>query len=335
MPSKRVTNRTRAAAVIISLGASEAAEVYKFLREDEIEALSLEVAKMEALESDELKAIVDEFYGLCLTQKVIAEGGVDYARDILEKAFGSAQAASLMDRVTKSLQTKAFDFVRKSDYKNLLSILQNEHPQTIALILSYARSDQASAIISELPPETRLEVVERIANLDRASPDVISVVEKTLEHRFGSIVSVDLMELGGVPYVAEIMNNVDRSTEKQIFDELSIKDPELSDNIRKLMFVFEDIVFLDDISIQRFLRDVDMKDLAVALKTGNPDVSRVIFQNMSKRSQETIATDIEYLHNVRMRDVEEAQQRIVDTIRRLEEEGELVISKGGKDEVIA
>ena len=333
--SGKLSNKSRAAAVIVTLGTEEAAEVYKYLREEEIEQLSLEVAKMEALPPEELNEIIDDFYGLCVTQKVIAEGGVDYARDVLEKAFGPQQAANLMERVTKSLRTKAFDFIRKADYKNLLSILQNEHPQTIALILSYARAEQASQILAELPPETSIEVVERIANLDRASPDVISVVESTLERKFGSIVSVDLMELGGVPYVAEIMNNVDRSTEKHIFDELGVKDPELAENIRKLMFVFEDIIYLDDISIQRFLRDVDTKDLAVALKAANTEVSRVIFQNMSKRSQETIATDIEYLHNVRMRDVEEAQQRIVDTIRRLEEEGELVISKGGKDEVIA
>ncbi len=332
---KKLAGKARAAAVIVSLGAAEAAEVYKYLREDEIETLSLEVAKLEGLPPDEYKEIIDDFYQLCVTQKVISEGGVDYARDVLEKAFGPQQAASLMERVSKSLRTKAFDFIRKADYKNLLSILSNEHPQTIALILSYARSDQASMIISELPAETRIEVVQRIANLDRASPDVISVVEETLERKFGNIVSVDLMELGGVPYVAEIMNAVDRSTEKQIFDELGMKDPELADNIRKLMFVFEDIVYLDDISIQRFLREVDTKDLAVALKAANADVSRVILGNMSKRSQETVASDIEYLHNVRMRDVEEAQQRIVDTIRRLEEEGELVISKGGKDEVIA
>lgn len=333
--TKKLTSKIRAAAVIVSLGAEEAAEVYKYLREEEIEQLSLEVAKLDSISPEDMKDIIDDFYGLCVTQKVIAEGGVDYARDILEKAFGPQQAANLMERVSKSLRTKAFDFIRKADYKNLLSILSNEHPQTIALILSYARSDQASMIISELPPDVRLDVVERIANLDRASPDVISVVEATLEKKFGNIVSVDLMELGGVPYVAEIMNSVDRSTEKQIFDELGVKDPELAENIRKLMFVFEDITFLDDISIQRFLRDIDTKDLAVALKAGNAEVSRVIFQNMSKRSQETIAGDMEYLHNVRMKDVEEAQQRIVDTIRRLEEEGELVISKGGKDEVIA
>ncbi|MDL2293598.1 flagellar motor switch protein FliG [Ruminococcaceae bacterium OttesenSCG-928-D13] len=332
---RKLTNKTRAAAVIVSLGAEEAAEVYKYLREEEIEQLSLEVAKMEPIPPDELKDIIDDFYGLCVTQKVISEGGVDYARDVLEKAFGPQQAANLMERVSKSLRTKAFDFIRKADYKNLLSILQGEHPQTIALILSYARADQASMIIGELPVETQIDVVQRIANLDRASPDVISVVESTLEKKFGNIVSVDLMELGGVSYVAEIMNTVDRSTEKKIFDELGVKDPELADNIRKLMFIFEDIVYLDDISIQRFLREVDTKDLAVALKAGNQEVSRVIFQNMSKRSQESVASDIEYLHNVRMKDVEEAQQRIVDAIRRLEEEGELVISKGGKDEVIA
>ena len=335
MGGRKMSGKARAAAVIVSLGAEGAAEVYKYLREDEIEMLSLEVAKLNNLPPEEYKEIIDDFYGLCVTQKFISEGGVDYARDVLEKAFGPQQAASLMERVSKSLRTKAFDFVRKADYKNLLSILQGEHPQTIALILSYARADQASMIIGELPPDIRIDVVERIANLDRASPDVINLVEMTLEKKFGNIVSVDLMELGGVPYVAEIMNSVDRSTEKQIFDELGLKDPELAENIRKLMFVFEDITFLDDISIQRFLRDVDTKDLAVALKAANPEVARVIMQNMSKRSQETITSDMEYLHNVRMKDVEEAQQRIVDTIRRLEEEGELVISKGGKDEVIA
>ncbi len=335
MAAGKISNKTRAAAIIVTLGASEAAEVYKYLREDEIEQLSLEVARMEALPPDDLNNIIDDFYGLCVTQKVIAEGGVDYARDVLEKAFGAQQAANLMDRVSKGLRTKAFDFVRKADYKNLLSILQNEHPQTISLILSYAKAEQASQVLAELPPDISIEVVERIANLDRANPDFINLVESTLEKKFGNIVSVDLMELGGVPYVAEIMNTVDRSTEKHIFDELDVKDPELAENIRKLMFVFEDIIHLDDISIQRFLREIDTKDLTVALKSTTPDVSRVIFQNMSKRSQETIATDIEYLHNVRMKDVEEAQQRIVDAIRRLEEEGELVISKGGKDEVIA
>lgn len=333
--AQEYSNLQKAAAVMIALGSREAAEVYKHLREDEIEQLTVEIAKISRLPSDEMKAIVDDFYGLCLAQKVIAEGGLEFARDVLEKAFGTQQAVSYMERVTKSLKTKSFDFIRKADYKSLLNILQNEHPQTIALILSYARAEQASQVISELSPDLRIEVIERIAKLDRASPEMISIVEKILAKKFGSIISVDLMELGGINHVADIMNNVDRGTEKQIFDELGLKDPELADNVRKLMFVFEDIVFLDDMSIQRFLRDVDSKDLAVALKGTNAEVSAVIFNNMSKRMQESIASDIEFLHNVRMRDVEAAQQRIVDAIRKLEEEGELVISKGGKDDVIA
>ncbi|MFV0498341.1 MAG: flagellar motor switch protein FliG [Candidatus Fimivivens sp.] len=335
MAQQVYTSLQKAAAVMIALGSREAAEVYKHLRDDEVEQLTIEIAKINRLPNEEMKLIVDDFYGLCLAQKVIAEGGIDFAKDVLEKAFGPQQAVSYMDRVTKSLKTKSFDFIRKADYKSLLNILQNEHPQTIALILSYARAEQASKVISEFGPELRIEVIERVAKLDRASPEMINIIEKILIKKFGSIISMDLMELGGVNHVADIMNNVDRSTEKQIFDELGLKDPELADNVRKLMFVFEDIVFLDDMSIQRFLRDVDSKDLAVALKGTNAEVSAVIFNNMSKRMQESIASDIEFLHNVRMRDVEAAQQRIVDSIRKLEEEGELVISKGGKDDVIA
>ncbi len=333
-PRNKPTSAERAAAVVVALGAENASRVYKYLREEEIEQLSFEISKLEKLSSDDMEEIVSDFYGLCVTQKVITEGGVEYARDVLEKAFGTQQAQSLMERVAKSLRTKAFDFIRKADYKNLLSMVQNEHPQMIALILSYARSDQASMIISELPKDKRIDVVERIAKLDRALPEVIRIVEKNLEKKFSSIISVDLMELGGVNYVADIMNHVDRSTEKHIFDELGNKDPMLADEIRKLMFVFEDIIYLDSMSIQRFIRAVDAKDLAVALKATTPDVSEVIFQNMSQRMQESIRSDIQYLHNVRMRDVEEAQQRIVAVIRQLEDEGELVISKGGKDDVI-
>lgn len=332
---KQLTNMKKAAAVVIALGAEEASKVYQYLREDEIEMLSLEVAKMERLEPEEMRDIVNDFYGLCVTQKVIAEGGVEYARDVLEKAFGQQQALSLMERVTKSLRTKAFDFVRKADSKNLLNIIQNEHPQTIALILAYARSEQASEIITELPGDRRIDVIERLANLDRALPEIVRIVELTLEKKFASVVSVDLMELGGINYLADVMNHVDRGTEKHIFDELGVKDPELAENVRKLMFVFEDIVHLDEMSVQRFIRDVDTKDLAISLKGSTDELKEVFFANMSKRMAETVATDIEYLHNVRMKDVEEAQQRIVEIIRKLEEEGELVISKGGKDEVIA
>lgn len=325
----------KAAAVIVALGADHASQVYKCLRDDEIEQLSLEVAKLEQLPQDKMHEIMEDFYNLCVTQKVIAEGGVLYAKDILEKAFGPQMAQDYINRLSKSMQTRAFEFVRKSNYKNLLVMLQNEHPQTIAFVLSYAKAEQASQVIAELPRDTQLDVIERIAQLESVSPNVVQVVEQVLEKRFSSVESVDMTEIGGVNYVADIMNHADRNTEKYIFDELGKRNPELSDDIRKLMFVFEDITELDNLSIQRFLRDVDTRDLAIALKGSNDTVKEVILSNMSKRSQETVLGDIQYLHNVRMRDVEEAQQKIVDVIRRLEDSGEIVIARGGGDEFIA
>lgn len=334
LSKQKLNPMQRAASIIIALGASPASKIYKFLREDEVEQLSLEIAKLDRITPEEMQSTIEDFYGLCVTQKVINEGGILYAKDVLEKAFGSQQAVSFMERVSKSLQTKAFEFVRKADYRNLLMMLQSEHPQTIALVLSYARSDQAAQIIIELPRDKQIDVVERIANLASVSPEIINIVEKTLEKRFANVVSSEQVEVGGVPYVADVINRVDRSTEKFIFEKLGARDPALAEEIRKLMFVFEDIVNLDDFAIQRFIREVDTKDLAVALKASNDEVKEKIFRNMSARMRETIQQDIQYLHNIRMRDVEEAQQRIVETITRLEEEGQLVIAKGEEDAII-
>lgn len=335
MAEQKLTGQQKAAAVMIALGADNASKIYKFLKEDEIEQLTFEIARLSQISSSQIEDVLSSYYQFCLTQKVVTEGGVEYARNILEKAFGSQTATSLLDRITKSLRTKAFEFIRKADYKNLMTIIQTEHPQTIALILSYARADQAAAVIAELPKEIRLEVVERIATMDRTSPDIIKIVEQNLEDKFSSIMSLDFTEFGGVNYIADIMNNMDRANEKYIFDELTRKDAQLCEDIRKRMFVFEDITSLDDMSIQRFLREVDSKDLVFALKGANQEVANCIFRNMSTRSSDAVKSDLEYTHNVRLRDVEEAQQRIVGVIRRLESEGELVIMKGGRDEVIA
>ncbi len=324
------------ALVLATMGADNASEVYKHLSDDEVEAISTELAKMDYRPIETVETVLNEFYELCLTQKVVTEGGVDYAREILEKAFGPEAATSLLNRITKQLKTKSFDFVRRADYKNLLAIVQNEHPQTIALILSYARSDQASAILAELPKEKRVDVVERIARMDRASPEVVKALERTLEKKFASLVTADSMEVGGINYVAEVMNNVDRATEKYIFDELSARDQKLADQIKQKMFVFEDVVNLDSLSVQAFVKEVDPKDLAIAIKGSTQEVAECIFANISSRSRESLQADIEYLHNVRMRDVEEAQQRIVAVIRRLEQEGIVTISHGsGGDEIIA
>jgi flagellar motor switch protein FliG len=325
----------KAALVLSSIGAENASAVFKHFTDEEIERLTLEVAKLDYWPAEQVEGVLNDFYELCLTQKVISEGGVDYAREVLEKAFGSQQANALFDKITKQLKTKAFSFVRKSDYKNLLAIVQNEHPQTIALILSYSRSDQASAILSELSKDVRIDVVERIARMDSASPDVVKSIEETLEKKFASLANMESMEVGGINYIADVMNNVDRATEKFIFDELIQRDPKLAEEIRQKMFVFEDVVFLDSMSIQTFLKECDPKDLAVAIKGSTAEVAEVIYANMSTRMRETTQTDVEYLSNVRMRDVEEAQQRIVAIIRRLEDEGVLEINKGGGDDVIA
>ena len=335
MEGTNLTRAQKAAVVIVSLGSENASNIYKFLHEDEIEQITFEIARLRNLSPEETEFVLNEFYQLCVTQKVFTDGGVEYARAVLEKAFGAKTAESLLERITKALQTKAFEFIRKTDYKKLLAVISNEHPQTIALVLSYARSDQASAILAELPKELQIDVIERIARMESTSPDIIRIVEKNLEEKFAQFMSVDFTEVGGVNYVADIMNHIDRANEKYIFDEIAQRDAELCDEIRKRMFVFEDITALDDMAIQKFLAEVDTKDLVLAIKGSNKEVSDVIFKNMSKRQSETIMSDLEYTHNVRLRDVEEAQQRIVAVIRRLEEEGELVIIKGGKDEIIA
>lgn len=334
MAEVKLTGAQKAAAVIIALGTDTASKIYKFLREDELEQVTYEIARTSQVPSGEMENILNDFYNLCLTEKVISDGGVEYARNVLEKAYGPQEATSLLERVTKSLRSKAFEFLRKADYKNLLTIIQNEHPQTIALILSYTRPDQAATVIGELPPDKQVDVMRRIATMDRTSPEVVKIVEENLANKFSNIFDMDFTTFGGVDYAADVMNNMDRTAEKNIFDELNRKDEDLSEEIRKKMFVFEDITGLDDMSIQRFLREVDSKDLVFALKGANKEVADIIFRNMSNRSADTVKSDLEYTHNVRLKDVEEAQQRIVGVIRRLESEGEIVITKGGKDEII-
>ena len=324
MPAEERRPAEKAAAVISILGSERASEVFRYLTENEVEQLSMEITRLPRLAEDELEDIAKDFYNCCVTEKVITEGGRDYAKEVLEKAFGQQQARNLMDRVSKALKTKAFSFIRKVDYKTLMAAIQNEHPQTLALILSYATPEQASKIIANLSQDTRVDVVERIANMDRALPMAIKIAEEVLEKKIGSSSSEETMEVGGLNYIADVMNHVDRSTERDIFDELNMKNPQLAEDVRKLMFVFEDIAYLE----------IDSKDLSVALKVANRDVTATIFSNMSNRMRESIQSDMEYLHNIRMSDVEEAQQRIVAVIRRLEEEGEIVISKDGKDEII-
>ena len=324
----------KASILLISLGPERSANIFKHLKEEEIEELTLEIANTRSVSPEIKDRVMDEFYEVCLAQQYIAEGGVTYAKELLEKALGSERARDVIGKLTASLQVRPFEFIRKTDATQLLNFIQDEHPQTIALILSYLSSGQAATIIAALAPEKQADVARRIAQMDRTSPDVIKEVEKVLEQKLSSLVNQDYTIVGGVDSIVEILNTVDRGTEKHIMETLEIEEPELADEIRKKMFVFEDILSLDDKSIQRVLREVDNNELAVALKSANEDVQSAIFNNLSKRLATMIKEDMDFMGPVRLKDVEEAQQKIVSIIRKLEDSGEIIISRGGGDEII-
>ena len=330
----KMSGLQKSAVLLIALGPEKSSNIFKHLKEEEIEELTLEIANTRSITPQIKEGIIEEFYQLCLAQQYIAEGGIEYAKELLEKALGTEKAMSVIGKLTASLQVKPFEFVRKTDASQLLNFIQDEHPQTIALILSYLSPLQASMIISALPPERQADVAKRVAMMDRTSPDIIKEVEKILESKLANLVNQDYTIIGGVDAVVEILNSVDRGTEKHIMETLEIEEPELADEIRKKMFVFEDILLLDDRSIQRVLRDVDNNDLAVALKAANENVQAAIFNNLSKRLSAMIREDMEYMGPVRMKDVEEAQQKIVNIIRKLEDSAEIVISRGGGDEIV-
>lgn len=329
-----LTGRQKAAILLISLGPEVSAQIFKHLREEEIEQLTLEIANVRKVDNAEKEAILSEFHQICLVQEYISQGGIQYAREILEKALGSAKAMDIINRLTATLQVRPFDFARKADPAQILNFIQNENSQTIALVLSYLQPDQASIILSSLPQDKQAEVAKRIAMMDSTSPEVISQVERVLEQKLSATVTQDYTQAGGIEAIVQILNGVDRGTERTILDALEIQDPELAEEIKKRMFVFEDIVNIDNRSIQRIIRDIENADLQLALKVASEEVREVIFRNMSKRMAETFREEMEYMGPVRLRDVEEAQTRIVATIRRLEEAGEIIIARGGGDDII-
>ncbi len=324
----------KAAILLITLGPEKSASIFKHLKEDEIEELTLEIANTRSVSPQTKEDVLNEFYEVCLAQQYIAEGGIGYAKELLEKALGEEKAQDVINKLTASLQVRPFEFVRKTDASQLLNFIQDEHPQTIALILSYLPASQASAVVSALPLDKQAEVAKRIAQMDRTSPDVIKEVERVLERKLASLVNQDYTIVGGVDAIVEILNFVDRGTEKHIMENLEIEEPELADEIKRKMFVFEDILSLDDKTIQRVLRDVDNNELGIALKGTSEEVQSVIFKNLSKRLAAMIQEDMEFMGPVRMKDVEEAQQKIVNIIRKLEDSGEIIIARGGGDEIV-
>jgi flagellar motor switch protein FliG len=334
MANEEYTGVQKAAILLIALGPEKSANIFKHLKEDEIEELTLEIANTRSVSPQTKEAVLEEFYQVCLAQQYIAEGGIGYAKELLDKALGEDQAEAVITKLTASLQVRPFEFVRKTEPSQVLNFIQDEHPQTIAMILSYLSAGQAAMILGSLAPEKQADVAKRIAMMDRTSPDVIKEVENVLERKLSSLANQDYTIVGGVDAIVNILNTVDRGTEKHIMESLEIEEPELADEIRKKMFVFEDILLLDDRAIQRVLRDVDNNDLEVALKGSNEEVRSVVLKNLSKRLAAMIEEDIEFMGPVRMKDVEEAQQKIVAIIRKLEDSAEIVISRGGGDEVI-
>ncbi len=330
----QLTNRQKAAILLISLGPDISAQIYKYLSEEEIEKLTLDISSVKMVDNDTKEAILDEFHQMALAQDYIAQGGVNYAKEILEKALGEEQAKNILNRLTSSLQVRPFDFARKADPMQILNFIQGEHPQTISLVLSYLDPVKAGQVLSALPPEIQADIARRIALMESTSPDIIYEVEHVLESKLSSAVTQDYTLTGGIESVVEVLNGVDRSTERTILDALEVRDPELAEEIRKRMFVFEDIVTLDSRSIQRVIREADNNDLMHALKVCSEEVQEIIFKNMSGRMAENFKEEMQYMGPVRLKDVEEAQTRIVGIIRRLEEAGEIIVSRGGGDDII-
>lgn len=333
--TKALDGKTKAAMLLISLGPEKSAKVFKHLKEEEIEALTLEIANVSTVTPEEKEGILQEFYQICIAQKYIAEGGIGYAKQLLEEALGDAKANEIISKLTVSLQVRPFDFIRKDDISQIINFIQNEHPQTIALILSYLKPPQAGEILSSLDPDKQADVARRIAIMDRTNPDVVKEIEITLEKRISALMTSEFTEVGGIDAIVEILNAVDRNTEKNIMDTLETDDVELSEEIKKKMFVFEDLLSLDNRAIQTILReDIDQRDIATALKGASEELQNILLNNMSKRMAAMIKEDMEFMGPIRRAEVEESQQKIVNIVRRLQETNQIVVARGGGDDII-
>jgi flagellar motor switch protein FliG len=331
---KGMPGKEKIAILMVALGNEIAAEVYKRLDETAIEIVTLEVANLRKVTPEQRLSVLKDAQEVLLAREYMARGGVDYARDILERALGPERAHNLLTRITASLQVRPFDFMRHTDAQQVLGFIQGEHPQTIALIMSYLEPAQAASIIGGLPATMQAEVAKRIARMDRITPEVLREVERVLERKLSTVMGQDFTLAGGIDAIVNIINNADRATERNIMEHLEENDPELAEEIKRRLFVFEDIIKLDDRSLQRVLREVEMKELSLALKGATEELRSKFFKNMSKRASEMLKEDMDYMGPVRVKDVEESQQKVVNVIRALEDVGEIVISRGGEEDLV-
>lgn len=330
-----ISGPTKAAIVMVALGSDASSQIFKNLAEVEIEKLSTEIAKLDNVTSEIREAVLEEFHALALAHQYVSQGGLEYAREILEAALGPRKAKEILEKVQQTIRTTGFNLLENIDPKQLVNFIQKEHPQTIALLLAHMEPAAAAPIISALPQELQVDVTTRIATMESISPETLDQVEEVLVSQIKSLFGGDVSEIGGVRAVAEMLNNVDRGAEKNILGNLERENPELATEIKNLMFVFEDVMLLDDRSMQRVLKEVDTKELAMALKGASEELQEKFFKNMSSRAAEMIREDMEFMGPIRLKDVEEVQQRIVDVIRRLEEDGEIIISgRGGEEDIV-
>jgi flagellar motor switch protein FliG len=331
----QVSGLRKAAIILVSLGEEIAASVIGRMGRNQIESISRELAALKNLTPREQDNVLEEFYNLAIAHKYIEQGGLSYARSILEKSLSPAEAAEIINQVTQAIQQAPFQFLQKAEAENVLTFIQDEHPQTIALILAHMSPEKSAEILTGLPQQKQSEVIKRIASMDQTNPEVIREVEKGLETRLSDIVSQTFDKAGGVEAAASILNLSDRSTEKSILESLETDDPDLVEQIRRLMFVFEDIMLVNDKGIQAVMKEVDNDELALSLKTASDELKEKIFSNMSERAAQLIREDMEYMGPVRLSDVESAQQKIVDIVRRLEDAGEIFVSgRGGESELV-
>lgn len=323
---------TKAAMMLIALGDDVAAQILRHLDERTVEKVSVEVSKLRSVNPKKLQPILNEFYQLSLAQEYIARGGIDYARTMLEKALGPQKAIEIINRLQRTMESNPLEMLKDVDPQQLLNFIQNEQPQTIALIVAFLTPEQAAIILGGLSEDVRVEVIKRVARMDTISPDMIKEIQDALETQLTSSFSGEMSFAGGIQLVAEMLNRSDQSTEKTIMSGLEREDPELAEEIKKLMFVFEDIMALDNQSIQSILTEIDNKELALALKAASEPLKEKFFINMSDRASTMIKEDMEYMGPVRLKNVEEAQQKILDVIRRLQEEGKIFISRGSDED---
>ena len=331
---KELNARSKIAIFLMFLGAELSRDVVKMLTEEEMESVAVEIARIRKVDQEDRDQVVEDFYNMIKAQEFITQGGVSAARDFLTGAVGDEMAESIISKLTSSLEVQPFDLIRAADPEHLKNFISGEHPQTIALILAYLQADKAAMILSSFSPDVQVEAAKRLAQMDRTSPEIVRDVEAILEKKLSTVASADYTSVGGVEALVEIINNVDRSTEKAIIENLEIQNPDLAEEIKKRMFVFEDLNTLDDRGMQRVLKEVDSKDLSLALKGASEDVKGKFLKNMSKRAAQMLQDEMAFMGPVRIKDVEEAQQKIVNVVRGLEEAGELVLSRGGEDELI-